>query len=104
MTTTSSLAQIHSGSSDSGTLTYDMVRKGLKRAGTTPFWIPSASDRARPRGKARPVRTQPAALSRTSSVTKLSVPSWSSSPQRPQFLTLAAIAVNCSEAPIAAAG
>ncbi len=84
------------------------IRHGAHRVEARPARHPSGSPRPPtgpgPGGTPVPVRTQPAARRRTSSVTKLSVPSWSSWPQRPQFLTLAAIAVNCSEAPIAAAG
>ena len=38
-----------------------MVRMGLNRPGTIPFWTPSASDMAIPRGKVLPVVTHRAA-------------------------------------------
>src|SRR5580658_5709510 len=76
---------------------------GLKRPGTIPFWTPSASDMAMPRGKALPVSTLFAARFLTSSVMRFSVPSWSSGPHRPQLFTWRAMAANFSGTPIGAA-
>src|SRR5262249_40022665 len=47
--------------------------------------------KSRPRAKVLPFFTSPAAFLMSSGVTKLSVPIWSSAPQRPQFFTFAAI-------------
>ena len=78
----------------SGVFRWVSVRRGLIRPGMMPAWIPFLSDISSPREKARPDRTHEAARRRTSSSTRLSVPSWSSRPQRPQLRTLAATSEN----------
>ena len=56
------------------------------RPGIKPTWMPSFS-RVTASGNLSPVLMHPEAFFTTSEVMKLSVPSWSSSPHRPQFLT-----------------
>ena len=59
---------------------------GLKRPPNRPFCGPSRSS-GMPSANALPVRIRLAALTISSGVTWLSVPLWSSLPQRPQLLS-----------------
>ena len=94
MVTTSSEKAIHPGPGPRASLTETMVRVGLTRPGTKPIWIPSSADRGSPRAKASPSRTAAVPRSRAARSIRLSVPSWSPAPQRPQLDTRAATWVN----------
>ena len=75
-------------------LTLTMVRVGLTRPSMKPSWMPSSADRGSPRANASPSRTDATPRRRAARSMRLSVPSWSSGPHRPQLETRAAKAAN----------
>ncbi len=97
MANTSSLKAMNSGSGPSGLFTWIIVRVGFTRPSTNPSWIPSASDKGSPSPKACPDTTAAAPRRRAASSIRLSVPSSSSGPHRPQLRTRAATSVNAVE-------
>src|SRR3954471_3573176 len=96
MVTTSSLVQKPSGVPVNSALTCVIVRCAFTRPGTPPICGPFSSS-GNDRENRLPVRTHAAPRRTAASSTRLSVPSSSASPHRPQLETCAARSVNAGD-------